>query len=180
MPIRSAYPDDFPDLEALLRRAYAPVLDAMNPEYALNFCSAISKMVGQYGEKGTWFVAESGGRLSGCVAFFAPRSIEHHLFHESWAHVQLLGVDPDYTRRGVGKDLMRHCMSAARSAGASVFALQTSALMGPARKLYESLGFVAERSTEPAFGHPAFLYIRSESQPSDDAAPGFSALECKR
>ena len=162
MPIRSASPTDFPAIEALLHRAYVPVLEAMSPEYAANFRNALVKMVSQYGESGTWFVTESNNQLSGCVAYFPPHSVVHRLFHESWAHIQLLGVDTGHTRRGIGKELMLHCMSAAHAAGVKVFALQTSELMGPARKLYESLGFVVERSAEPVFGHPTYLYVHRE------------------
>ena len=163
MQIRTALLADFPTIEALLHRTYEPVLDAMSPKHAENFRNIFSQMVSQYGEKGTWFVTESNNRLIGCVAYFPPHSVAHWLFHESWAHIQLLGVDTSHTRRGIGKDLMLHCMSAARVAGVKTFALQTSEIMAPARKLYESLGFVVERSLEPAFGHPTYLYLHRET-----------------
>jgi ribosomal protein S18 acetylase RimI-like enzyme len=158
MQIRTALSADFPAIEALLHRAYEPVLGAMSPEHAENFRNVFSKMVSQYGEKGTWFVTESNNQLSGCVAYFPAHSVTHRLFHESWAHIQLLAVDPSHSRRGVGRKLMLHCMAAASIAGVKTFALQTSEIMAPARKLYESLGFVVSRNLEPAFGYPSYLY----------------------
>ena len=162
MHIRAACLGDFSAIEALLHSAYEPVLEAMSSENAEKFRSGFPKVVSRYAEKGTWFVAESDNELSGCVAYFQPHSVSHPLFHESWAHIQLLGVSSDHTRCGIGRALMLHCISVSRSAGAKTFGLQTSELMAPARKLYESLGFVMERTLQPAFGHPTYLYVRNE------------------
>lgn len=163
MSIRSACPGQFPAIAALLHRAYEPVLSAMSPEHAEHFRQAISGAVSHYGENGTWFISESADQIVGCVAYFRPQSVAHRLFDDSWAHIQLLGVAPDHTRRGHGKALMHHCLLMARSAGAKILALQTSELMAPARQLYESLGFVLERDATPAFGHPTYLYLHRES-----------------
>jgi len=162
MKIRAATPADHPTIQALLTDAYEPVLEAMSPEDAEKFRSTVAKAVDRYGETGIWFVAESDKRLCGCVAFFQPGSVSHPLFHPSWSHIQLLGVASGHTRGGIGRALMRHCLAASRSAGARTLGLQTSELMAPARALYESLGFVLERTLSPAFGYPTYLYVRNE------------------
>lgn len=161
-PIRIATAEEFPAIEGLLHRAYAPVLAAMSAEHADNFREAFSTMVMRYGEKGTWFVTGPEVHLTGCVAYFAPNSVEHRLFQANWAHIQLLGVDTEFTGCGLGRMLMRHCLSVTRTTGARTLALQTSELMNPARRLYESLGFLLERTLEPAFGHPTYLYLHRE------------------
>ena len=163
MRIRGIIPADHFAIHALLQSAYEPVLAAMSSEDAEKFRGGFSAAVSKYGERGTWFVAESNGQLSGCVAYFPPHSVDHPLFHESWAHIQLLGVASGHTRRGVGRELMLHCLAASRTASVKTFGLQTSELMTPARKLYESLGFVVERTLPPAFGHPTYLYRRDET-----------------
>ena len=163
MRIRAATPADHSAIQTLLQSAYEPVLAAMSSEDAAKFRNGFAAAVSKYGEKGTWFLAESNKQLSGCVAYFPPHSVAHPLFHKSWAHIQLLGVASSNTRCGIGRELMLHCIAASRSAGVKTFGLQTSELMAPARKLYESLGFVVERTLPPAFGHPTYLYLRDET-----------------
>ena len=162
MKIRTATPSEHPAIEALIHDAYAPVSAAMSPEDAQKFRGLVPQAVEKYGKTGIWFVAESGGQLSGCVAFFQPGAVSHPLFHGDWSHIQLLGVAGSGTRRGIGRMLMHHCIAASRAAGAGTIGLQTSELMAPARALYESLGFVLERTLPPAFGHPTYLYVRHE------------------
>ncbi len=163
MKIRVATPSEHPAIEALIHDAYAPVLAAMSPEDAQKFRGLLPQAVDKYGKTGLWLVAESGGQLGGCVAYFSPGAVSHPLFHNDWSHIQLLGVAGSGTRRGIGRMLMQRCIAASRDAGARTLGLQTSELMAPARALYESLGFVLEQTLPPAFGHPSYLYVRHEA-----------------
>ena len=58
------------------------------------------------------------------------------------AHVRMLGVDPGFRRRGVGRLLMEACVEEARRAGKRRITLETTEAMTEAHRLYESMGFV--------------------------------------
>lgn len=55
--------------------------------------------------------------------------------------VHLLGVDPEYARRGVARFLLRGAESTARNLGLRAVRLETFVDNLPARALYESYGF---------------------------------------
>jgi ribosomal protein S18 acetylase RimI-like enzyme len=57
------------------------------------------------------------------------------------AHVRMLGVDPDFQRRGVARLLMAACLEEARRAGKRRITLETTEAMTAAHRLYESMGF---------------------------------------
>lgn len=59
------------------------------------------------------------------------------------AYLQRLAVDPDYTRRGIGRSLVRACMDWARKRGARAMILNTQPENLPAAQLYTSEGFVS-------------------------------------
>jgi len=56
--------------------------------------------------------------------------------------IRLLGVDPRFRGRGVGKALTNACIQLARDAGHREVILHTTAPMQVAWKMYERLGFV--------------------------------------
>lgn len=58
------------------------------------------------------------------------------------AHVRMLGVDPGFRRRGVGRLLMEACVEEARRAGKRRITLETTEAMTEAHRLYETMGFL--------------------------------------
>jgi GNAT superfamily N-acetyltransferase len=157
MIIRAATPDNSSDLDALLATAYAPVMARMQAGYSVVFAELLPKARARYAEQGVWFVAESGAELLGCVAYFKPGAIQHPHFQDK-AHIQLLGVAPANTRKGVGRRLMAHCQMLAKQDGANEFLLQTSELMPEARGLYESMGLTVRGHLPMVWGKPTYLY----------------------
>lgn len=59
-------------------------------------------------------------------------------------HINSLAVDPDARRRGAARQLLRHIISEAASAGVTSATLEVRASNEPARRLYEGLGFSVE------------------------------------
>jgi len=59
--------------------------------------------------------------------------------------LEALGVIPAARRRGVARLLLDHVLDEARTRGSRAVTLQVHASNAPARRLYESLGFVAAR-----------------------------------
>lgn len=85
------------------------------------------------------FVAVAGGRPVGFAA------VALNAFHERMGVVDMIAVDPDYQRRGIGRRLMARSAEYMRARGMDIAAVGTGGDTGhgPARALYESLGYRA-------------------------------------
>jgi len=88
-----------------------------------------------------FLLATEGDSVSGVIAYYPPGEADKPVFETGWASVRLLGVAPQFARRGVGRLLMQHCIACARQQRASHLALYTSELMTDAQAMYRSLGF---------------------------------------
>lgn len=74
-----------------------------------------------------------------------------------------MAVVPELGGRGIGRALLRRCTASLEQAGARQLVLTVEPANAPARSLYESEGFVWER-TDPAFfgpGAPRLVMRRS-------------------
>jgi ribosomal protein S18 acetylase RimI-like enzyme len=87
--------------------------------------------------EGCWIGSESGGVLVGVIAT-EEEGVRSML-------ISRLAVDPAFARRGVGRALVARVIERTR-AGSSLVSLRVSTgeANHPARRLYESLGFVVE------------------------------------
>ncbi|MER5436422.1 GNAT family N-acetyltransferase [Streptomyces sp. NPDC002588] len=88
-----------------------------------------------------FLVAESGARLVGYLRLVPPTPLAAN------AHVrqiQGLAVSDEARGQGVGRALLRAAVETAREHGARRITLRVLAHNTPARKLYESEGFVVE------------------------------------
>ncbi|MXX24136.1 MAG: GNAT family N-acetyltransferase, partial [Caldilineaceae bacterium SB0668_bin_21] len=82
-------------------------------------------------------VAEAGGVLAGichCAPSLNPRE-------EGLAHLHILGVRPEFRRRGLGNCLMEEAMGRLRESGFKRVELDMDSLNFKALPLYERLGF---------------------------------------
>ena len=62
-------------------------------------------------------------------------------FGDSHAHLNLLAVDTEYQRRGLGRQLMHWLHDSARVAGTWVLGLELRATNASAQRFYQSLGY---------------------------------------
>jgi ribosomal protein S18 acetylase RimI-like enzyme len=64
-------------------------------------------------------------------------------FHERMGAIDILGVDPDYQRRGIGARLTTFAVDHMRRRGMDIAVVETGGDPGhaPARAAYESAGF---------------------------------------
>jgi ribosomal protein S18 acetylase RimI-like enzyme len=83
------------------------------------------------------FVAASGGRPVGFV------SIALNAFHERMGVIDIIGVDPDYQRRGIGSQLTEFATQHMQRHGMDIAVVETGGDPGhaPARAAYEAAGF---------------------------------------
>src|SRR6185436_4888489 len=83
------------------------------------------------------FVAVADDRPVGFVA------VALNAFHERMGWIEIIGVDPDYQRRGVGSRLTGDALEHMRSHGMDIAVVETGGDPGhaPARAVYEAAGF---------------------------------------
>jgi GNAT superfamily N-acetyltransferase len=83
------------------------------------------------------FVAVADGRAVGFVA------VAVNAFHERMGWIDIVGVDPDYQRRGIGSRLTEVAVDHLRGRGMDVVVVETGGDPGhgPARAAYEAAGF---------------------------------------
>ncbi len=83
------------------------------------------------------FVAVTDGRPVGFVA------VALNAFHEGMGAIDIIGVDPDYQRRGISSRLTEFAIDHMRSRGMDVAVVETGGDPGhqPARAAYEAAGF---------------------------------------
>ncbi|AZP17244.1 GNAT family N-acetyltransferase [Streptomyces aquilus] len=134
--IRRALPDDDEELGRLDRATWSPlhaVMPEPQPPYEPFFDERHSP--------DDHLVAELDGRVVGYVRLAFPTSLAAN------AHVrqiQGLAVAEEARGRGVGRALIRAVTEEARRRGARRLTLRVLGHNTPARKLYESEGFVVE------------------------------------
>jgi len=83
------------------------------------------------------FVAVANGRPVGFVA------VALNAFHERMGVIDIIGVDPDYQRRGISSRLTEVAIEHMRSRGMDIAVVETGGDPGhaPARAAYEAAGF---------------------------------------
>jgi GNAT superfamily N-acetyltransferase len=83
------------------------------------------------------FVALASGRPVGFVA------VALNAFHERMGVIDIVGVDPDYQRRGISSRLTEVAVEHMRSRGMDIAVVETGGDPGhaPARAAYEAAGF---------------------------------------
>jgi GNAT superfamily N-acetyltransferase len=138
------------DLETVIEfslRAWAPVFAAvrevlgdqiflrLHPDWLASQSEAVRSSCTN--EQLDVFVALAGGRPVGFVA------VALNAFHERMGVIQIIGVDPEYQRRGIGSRLTEFATEHMRRRGMNIAVVETGGDPGhaPARAAYETAGF---------------------------------------
>lgn len=139
------------DLEAIVEfslRAWDPVFDSLRqvlggaiferlhqPEWAAVQAEAVRSSCTS--NQHDVLVAVADGVPVGFAA------VALNAFHERMGVVDMIAVDPRYQRRGIARQLMQRSAEHMRAQGMDIAAVETGGDSGhgPARALYESLGY---------------------------------------
>jgi ribosomal protein S18 acetylase RimI-like enzyme len=138
------------DLETVVEfslRAWAPVFASvrdvlgddiflrLHPDWKANQAEAVRSSCAN--SERDVFVAVASGRPVGFVA------IALNVFHEGMGGIDIIDVDPDYQRRGIGSRLTEFATEHMRSRGMDIAVVETGgdSRPPPARAAYESAGF---------------------------------------
>ena len=138
------------DLETVVEfslRAWAPVFASvrdvlgddiflrLHPDWKANQADAVESSCTS--DERDVFVAIASGRPVGFVA------IALNAFHERMGVIEIIGVDPDYQRRGISSLLTEFATEHMRNRGMDIAVVETGGDPGhaPARAAYETAGF---------------------------------------
>jgi GNAT superfamily N-acetyltransferase len=152
---RIAVSDDLDALREVMRRSIEMLQDDfLSPEQVV----ASHKVMGldaQLVDDGTYFVVEKGGRVAGCggwswrstlyggdesVVAREPRPLDPAT---EPARIRAMYTDPDFTRQGVGRLVLRLCEDTARHAGFKSATMMATMAGVP---LYRACGYVDAES----------------------------------
>lgn len=155
--VRPATAEDAPVAGALTERAYR--VDgylAVDPDdgYAHLLSDVARRM-----RDAVVLVAEEDGDVVGTVTLVYSGTPYTEIGQAGELEIRMLAVAPEYRRRGVAVDLMAAATEHAVSAGLTRIVLSTGAVMVPAQRLYERLGYrrLPERDWDPG-GFPLLAY----------------------
>ena len=138
------------DLETVVEfslRAWAPVFASvrdvlgddiflrLHPDWKANQAEAVRSSCTS--DERDVFVAVANGHPVGFVA------VALNAFHERMGVIDVIGVDPDYQRRGISLRLTEFATKHMRSCGMDIAVVETGGDPGhtPARRAYETAGF---------------------------------------
>lgn len=101
-----------------------------------------------------------GGAVVGTVTFCLPGTPWAEISRPGEAEFRMLAVDERARGRGIGRSLVRACLSRARTAGAGATVISTTPLMVAAQRLYEQMGFcrTPDRDWSPRPGVDLLTY----------------------
>ncbi|MBD0691909.1 GNAT family N-acetyltransferase [Streptomyces sp. CBMA123] len=133
--IRPARPEDDRGLAELNRSSWSTLSDVASEPPTAD---------GVFDERHTpeqYLLAELDGRIVGYVRQVpaTPLAVNRHV-----RQIQGLAVDDTVRGRGIGRRLVEATCAAARADGARKMTLRVLGWNAPARRLYESCGFVVE------------------------------------
>lgn len=127
--LRLATPEDIPALDQLMRRSVRSLSAGYYTERQIEL--SLIHVFGidtQIVADGTYFVAEANGQIAGCGGWSKRRTLyggdqakegEDSLLDPATepARIRAFFVDPDFARKGIGRQIIEACEAAARSAG---------------------------------------------------------------
>jgi len=141
--VRLARSDEYAEIGRVTLSAWEPGRRVDDPDWR-EFAQPILDVAGR-AKVADVFVAVADGRIAGSVTLeLTERIPDHHAsppLEPGEAHVRVLGVAPQFHRRGIATRLMEQCVIAAERAGKRLLTVNTSTENRVAQSLYLSLGF---------------------------------------
>jgi ribosomal protein S18 acetylase RimI-like enzyme len=145
--IRAFAEDDLEAVVAFSLRAWAPVFASvrevlgdeiflrLHPDWEADQAEAVRSSCTS--DDRDAFVAVAEGRPVGFV------TVALNAFHERMGAIDIVGVDPDYQRRGISSRLTEFAVDHMRHSGMDIAVVETGGDAGhaPARAAYEAAGF---------------------------------------
>lgn len=148
--LRLATPEDIPALDQLMRRSVQGLSAGYYTERQIELSLVhVFGIDTQIVADGTYFVAEANGQIAGCGGWSKRRTLyggdqakegEDSLLDPATepARIRAFFVDPDFARKGIGRQIIGACEAGARVAGFTYLELGATL---PGVPLYAALGY---------------------------------------
>ena len=149
---RLATIDDLPALRGVMRRSIEQLQDDFLTPEQVRASHRVMGLDTQLITDGTYFIVEEGKRIAGCggwswrstlyggdasVVEREPRALDSR---SEPARIRAMYTDPDFTRRGVGRLIIRLCEEAAKVAGFRSATMMATMAGVP---LYAACGYIS-------------------------------------
>lgn len=160
LTIRAAAPTEYAEIGELTVRAYATVGDPLEggPSYAA-YERELRDVAGRAETCQVLVAIDRGSQILGAVTYVpGPGTPWSDTERDGEAGFRALAVDPAARGQGVGRALATACIERAREAGRHGVAIYTRPSMTAAQGMYESLGFVRERTRDWEFEPGQWLW----------------------
>ena len=145
--LREFREEDLDAVVAFSLRAWEPIFDSvrdvlgdeiflrLHPDWRAGQAETVRSSC--LSEERDVFVAVADGKPVGFAA------VALNAFHERMGVIDIIGVDPDYQRRGIGSRLTEHATAHMLRCGMDIAVVETGGDLGhaPARAAYEAAGF---------------------------------------
>ena len=160
LEFRSGTIADVKQLKALSLASYGQYAHVLTPENWLKLETALQDedALLELIKKSHTFVCEHDDKIVG-MAFLITSGNQTDIFESEWSYIRMVGVHPDYSRRGIARKLTELCIEKSKDLNEKFIALHTSEFMDAARHLYESLGFKQIREIPDRLGKKYWLYL---------------------
>jgi ribosomal protein S18 acetylase RimI-like enzyme len=158
--IRTAAPPEYREIGELTVRAYATVGDPLlgDPVYTA-YEDELRDVAGRAETCLVLVAVDDHARIHGAVTYVpGPGTPWSETERDGEAGFRALAVDPASRGRGIGRALATGCLERARQDGRRGVAILTRPSMTAAHRLYESLGFVRDRSRDWEFERGEWLW----------------------
>jgi ribosomal protein S18 acetylase RimI-like enzyme len=152
--------DDLEQLRSLALKSWGQFQKELSPENwqklfnSLNNVRTYSDLL----ERSYCLVCENENNTIMGMAFLVPSGNPTEIYDEKWSYIRFLTVDPEFSGKGIGRQLTEMCIERAKKNKEQTIALHTSEMMSKARHIYESFGFYIVREIEPRFEKRYWLY----------------------
>jgi ribosomal protein S18 acetylase RimI-like enzyme len=151
--------EDMAQLKQLALLSYGQYADVLTPENWQIMRTNMDddeKLKGLL-EKSYCYVCTCNEKIVG-MAHLVPSGNPWQFFEAGWGVIRMVGVDPEYTGRGIARQLTAMCIAKAKETNETTIALHTGEFMNAARYIYESLGFTIRREIDGYLGKRYWLY----------------------
>ena len=157
--VRPATPEDFEAAGAATVAAYR---EFAGPDDTWGYADRLRDVAAR-AEVGAVLVALCGEEIAGTatveIGSRVPSSWPSDPVAPDEAHLRMLGVDPRFRRRGVGRRLVEAAIDLARQEGRTRLTLDTTREMTAAQAMYRSMGF---RYVGTSMRHPELPLLMFE------------------
>ncbi|QBY01102.1 GNAT family N-acetyltransferase [Rhodophyticola sp. CCM32] len=161
--IRPSNAADLPALDALVARSYGILMKRdYPPSILVTALPLIARAQPRLLTSGSYYVAVSAEGALVSAGGWTHQGPQGGVGPRDLGHIRLFATDPDATRKGLARAIMRHSLKTAAEAGITRLICQSSCTAVP---FYTAMGFERQGEIEitlrPGISFPAMQMVRS-------------------